>query len=211
MKNLATTNKKDFTILTNGEAFISQTAIAKLCGVGQNAISQFIKKTGDTLNLNKLNQLDAKSLELVIGYYAFESQRPSKIAQQNYRLLAQAGAKAFIYTQAGYQFNAVSREDLLQHTREAQRTWSDALKEVRLIEGKDTKSFHYSNENLMLNKIVLGERRSFSEDEMSERDIELLEEARTLNGALIKVNIIYKERKVRLQDWFNKLPLRGIH
>ena len=34
----------------NGEAFISQTAVAKLCGVNQNAISQHVEKTGDTLN-----------------------------------------------------------------------------------------------------------------------------------------------------------------
>lgn len=102
LNNLATKNTSDFTVLNNGDAFISQTKVAVLCGVGQNSISQFITKTRDTLQLNDNSQLGHNSLELVIGHYAFDSQRTNEITLGNYRMLAKAGAKAYIYHEAGY-------------------------------------------------------------------------------------------------------------
>lgn len=201
-KNLATTNKKDFTILKDGEAFISQTKIAELCGTDQSSISRFIKKSQHTLKLNKFNQLDSDSLELTIGYYAFESQRTNVIAQQNYRLLAKAGAKAYIYHQAGYQFDAKPREELLKNKRLAQHTWSDALKIHREKLGKTTKNFHYLNENKMLNRMLFNQPK-IEEKELNNDQIELLEEARVLNGSLIKIGMEYKHRKAHLQNWFN--------
>jgi len=93
MKNLATKNTNDFTITESGDAFISQTAVSKLCGVGQDAISKHIVKTGHMLNINSINQLGFESLELVIGHYAFDSQRTNDVALNSYRTLAKAGAK----------------------------------------------------------------------------------------------------------------------
>jgi len=107
MNNLATKNKNDFTVTENGDAFISQTAVAKLCGVGQNSISQYVEKTRDTLQTNSTSQLSHNSLELVIGHYAFDSQRTNDIARNNYRVLAKAGAKAYIYHESGYVMKAV--------------------------------------------------------------------------------------------------------
>ena len=77
--NLATKNTTDFRVLNNGKAYISQTKVAVLCGVSQHAISQFVTKTHDTLIVNEFSQLDAKSLELVIGHYAFDSQRTNDV------------------------------------------------------------------------------------------------------------------------------------
>ena len=68
--NLATKNTTDFTVLPTGEAFISQVALGILCGVSQQALSKHIITSGCTLNTNDINQLDAKSLELVVGHYA---------------------------------------------------------------------------------------------------------------------------------------------
>ena len=106
MRNLAQMNTEDFTVNENGEAFISQTKVAELCGVVPHAISQQVVKTRDTLKLNEINQLHYESLELMIGYYAFDSQRTNDIACSNYRILAKAGAKAYIYNQAGYVMEA---------------------------------------------------------------------------------------------------------
>lgn len=69
MKNLATKNNTDFSIFENGDAFISQTKVAELCGVEQPAISKYVEKTRNSLKLNEINQLDHTSLELVIGWY----------------------------------------------------------------------------------------------------------------------------------------------
>ena len=69
MQNLATKNNQDFTVTASGDAFISQTKVAELCGVGQDAISKFVSRTGHSLILNEINQLSYESLELVIGHY----------------------------------------------------------------------------------------------------------------------------------------------
>ena len=122
--NLATKNTTDFRVLNNGKAYISQTKVAVLCGVSQHAISQFVTKTHDTLIVNEFSQLDAKSLELVIGHYAFDSQRTNDVARTNYRLLAQAGAKAYIYHEAGYVISAKPKESALP------QTYIAALKEL---------------------------------------------------------------------------------
>mgnify|MGYP000491651605 CR=1 FL=1 len=46
LKNLATKNATDFNVLSNGEAFISQTKVAGLSGIGQDATSKYIPKAG---------------------------------------------------------------------------------------------------------------------------------------------------------------------
>ena len=86
---------------STGNGYVSQTKVAELCGVTPHAISQRIRKTRDSLFLNENNQLCEDSVELVIGYYAFEAQRTSKKALASYRMMAVAGIRAFIYSQAG--------------------------------------------------------------------------------------------------------------
>jgi predicted transcriptional regulator len=96
-----------------GEAYVSQTKLAEMCGVGQDTISKYITKTRHTLNLNEINQLREDSVELVIGYYAFDSQRPSTKALQTYRIMAKAGIRAYIYSQAGYELKAEKKDSEL--------------------------------------------------------------------------------------------------
>ena len=203
-KNLATANKRDFTILRDGEAYISQLKLAALCGVSQGNISQAISRGSSYVigaNLNDNNQLDYNSAFNVILHHAMSGKSP---AIATLGLIGSGGMKAYIYHEAGYQFDARPREDLLKNKRLAQHIWSDALQIQRRMDGKDTKPYHYSNENLMLNQVVLGERRSFQEDELVDLDVEKLEEARTLNGALIKLGVTYKERKESLLEWSEK-------
>ena len=97
----------DFTVdQTTGEAYISQTKLAELCGVTQHAISQYVSKTRDTLKLNEINQIHEDSVELVMSHYAIESQRPNETALKNYRVLAKAGIRAYLYHMAGYVMEA---------------------------------------------------------------------------------------------------------
>ena len=205
-KNLATTNKTDFTILVSGEAFISRNKTATLCGVTQSAISQRLISLYPNLESNQ--QLTADLLQQLITYYAFDAGRYcTKEAQQIAKALMTAGAKAYIYHQAGYQFDAKPRQELLKNKRLAQWTWSDSLKFQRESLGKKTSNFHYSNENLMINQVVLGERRAFTESEMSNAQVELVEKARTLNGSLIDCCMTFQERKIKLQEWFSNQPV----
>ena len=115
-------SKGDYTVADSGEAFISQTELARLCGTDQGSISRLIStyhnrkikqplegqcnKTQHTIIVNENNQLDIDSIELVIGHYAFESQRPTQQAMDSYRSMAKAGIKAYIYHEAGFELTA---------------------------------------------------------------------------------------------------------
>ena len=109
MTNLATCNTSDYTITPTGEAYISQVKLAELCGVSKQSISRFIGKLVNSTNINKfneigdnsadnletcllpkfnkLNQVRSDFVELVIGYYAFDSLRTNETALANYRIL----------------------------------------------------------------------------------------------------------------------------
>ena len=204
-KNLAVISKKDITIYADGSCFISQSELSNLCGVDQSTISKAISRKSSYVigaKLNEKNQLDYDSAFNVILYHAMNGKQP---AIQTLGLIGSKGMKVFIYDKAGYQFNAVPRSELLENKRLAQWTWSDSLKFQREKIGKKTSNFHYSNENLMLNQVVLGERRAFAEHEMTNKQIEILEKARTLNGSMIDLNLPFQDRKLKLIDWFNNL------
>lgn len=97
--NLATKNTNDFTVTGSGEAFISQSAISRLTGIPQQTLSDWIRKKSVDVNTNNINQLDAKSLQeiVIVG----SSKYPS--CQQFMCKLLEAGAKAYIYHEAGYE------------------------------------------------------------------------------------------------------------
>lgn len=70
MKNLATKNINDFTILTNGEAFISQRKAAELCGMANTTIQSFIKSRA--ANVDTKQGLTPDLLQKVVQYYAYK-------------------------------------------------------------------------------------------------------------------------------------------
>ena len=59
-------SNKDFTITANGEAFISQRKAAELIGMPKSTLHDWIHRSSGTLNLNEINQLDAKSFQLAV-------------------------------------------------------------------------------------------------------------------------------------------------
>ncbi|RLA17454.1 MAG: hypothetical protein DRQ62_14940 [Gammaproteobacteria bacterium] len=103
MENLARKNREDFTINENGDAFISQMAISRSTGIPQSTISDWIRKWSVGYNTNELNQLDAESLQKLVIFGS--SKYPSCLAFMG--TLLEAGAKAYIYHQAGYKLDAI--------------------------------------------------------------------------------------------------------
>lgn len=95
-----------FKIRAKADAFISQVKVAELCGVARSSLQDYIFRNSGTLELNEINQLSANSLEQAAAFYAFESRAKNSTALSSYRTLAKAGAKAYIYSQAGYVFSA---------------------------------------------------------------------------------------------------------
>ena len=99
--NLQTKNTNDFTVTENGDAFISQPKLASLINIAEGTVTSFISRSNEITNT--INGLNADSLETAVAYFAMESRVATKEAKQFYRVLAKAGAKAFIYNEAGYQ------------------------------------------------------------------------------------------------------------
>lgn len=106
MKNLATKNTTDFTVLENGQAFISQRKAAELCGVGQSTIRDFFHSN----NIDVNQGVSAENLEKPITHYARKGRAE---AVQTLILFAKAGAKAYIYHQAGYTLRAQTLPEVI--------------------------------------------------------------------------------------------------
>lgn len=92
-----------------------------------------------------------------------------------------------------------------------------ALKDARqTLKGKDTKSYHYSNEHNMIYRIVLGvsaaqyRRDNALPDAMNLRDdlhpatLKAIGELQQMNTALIKAGLEYQDRKERLTVYYDR-------
>ena len=111
MKNLATKNVTDFTITESGEAFISQRKVADLCGVSRSSVVHYLNDDYD------ISQgLTDKALSIVVQHYAIDSKAANDTARRTLASLAHAGAKAYIYHEAGYKINAEKIADVPQNS-----------------------------------------------------------------------------------------------
>jgi len=132
-KNLATINKDDFTITETGEAFISQRKLSSILGMNKNAINDWIRRKADLrqLNLNENKQLSAKALEMAGGYFAFDVDNPTEQAKEFYRTIAKAGAKAFIYHEAGYELSATKIPTPLEAAEQQLQKAADLVRVIK--------------------------------------------------------------------------------
>lgn len=114
-------------VLSDGRSYFSARGLASICGVAVSAILTQGKRWLEGDRSGKLAQmlvsrgLERKSLYVdivkegkpthaytddvavvILEYYAFESTPSSKQAQQNFRRLAQAGLRVFVYQALGY-------------------------------------------------------------------------------------------------------------
>jgi len=123
MENLATTNQNDFIVLENGEAYASQRVVAQMCGVSQQAISAFCLSN----NLDVKQGVSPKKLQLLVSNYA-QKGKPEAISSLG--IMAEAGAKAFIYHGAGLTIKTeikISPLDALQNTIDILRNQEKTL------------------------------------------------------------------------------------
>ena len=135
MKNLATKNTTDFTVLNNGEAFVSQRKLAALLNINAGTVTSYISRSHEITNT--INGLDSNSLECAVAYFAMESSAATPEAKELYRdvnaalnilrkghlalavgipalkgeedvnkKIGSAGIRVFNYHEAGYSFNA---------------------------------------------------------------------------------------------------------
>jgi hypothetical protein len=122
---------------TDGVSGMTVTALADFCGVDQPAISQMLNKIRDfdpiTKDLPKsLERFASKEWRLItndkqnslfvidelchaiLEYYAIDARKykGKQIAVNNYRTIAKAGLRVFIWSQTGYSPRSLSQEQL---------------------------------------------------------------------------------------------------
>ncbi|WP_024547061.1 hypothetical protein [Picosynechococcus sp. NKBG15041c] len=111
-----------FTIQATGESGMSQSGLARLCGVSRQAVNQLVNSVSTSSCPEFLKPLQNRSLTLsssydefknaqvlkdfvcarILEWYAFESQRPTKEAQQAFRKFATLGIRTWIQSITGW-------------------------------------------------------------------------------------------------------------
>lgn len=123
-------NGLEMGVLSDGTAYLSQKALSKLCGVANSSISEASSEWLTGKRTSKLarwlaeqgfsrDSLYTKTADqpsggtapyayqedvchLVLEYYAFMAPTTTEQAQKNFRTLARAGLRAFVYTAVGF-------------------------------------------------------------------------------------------------------------
>jgi len=126
-KNLATKNTTDFTVLDNGKAYISRNKAAVILGVSNQSLGTKLLVLVPNLQSNQ--PLIAEFLQLACTHYAFDAeQHCTGKAQQLAKQFMKAGAKAYIYHEAGYTLNAQPALPDFSNPAIAARAWVDKQK-----------------------------------------------------------------------------------
>lgn len=85
---------------------------------------------------------------------------------------------------------------------------TDITKLTRELEGKSTKTHHYTNEVRLVNYAVTGEFKKLDRENLDATELDLLGKLEARNAVLIARGMEYKERKVALEafvsDWRSK-------
>ena len=112
-----------FTVTATGESGMSQSGLARMCGVTQKAVDNLLDRLGTSTCPNFLKPLQGKDLRLstsvheyhnvtiikdsvcaiILEWYAFESQRPTEKARQAFRQFAAIGIRTWIQSLTGWQ------------------------------------------------------------------------------------------------------------
>lgn len=103
-QNLATINKEDFTVTKDGKAFISQTRLAILLAVNVSSISRYLSAQHPTYHVT--TGIDSGMLQSIAMHFAMFSKASNPAAKAFASKLMEAGAKAYIYHQAGFEMKA---------------------------------------------------------------------------------------------------------
>ena len=90
--------------LVTGEAFISQTKAAAELGIARSSLQKWLVK--EQVKYDVKQGLSSEILALAAGYYALDSAAATPEAKELLRKISQAGAKAWLYHEAGYAVSA---------------------------------------------------------------------------------------------------------
>ena len=103
---LQTQNSKEVTVNTStGEAYISQRKAAEKLGVALSSLQHFCR----SLNSDVKQGLSSEIFSLSVTHYALDSKAATQEAKELLRMISQAGAKAYLYHEAGYVLNTAPR------------------------------------------------------------------------------------------------------
>ena len=73
----------------------------------------------------------------------------------------------------------------------------------------EPKPYHYSNEALMINEIVFGDRSSGLRDTATEKQLDEISMLESYNAAYIDLGLDFQTRKARLAEIFQKKAIKG--
>lgn len=124
-ENLATKNVEDFTVLANGDAFISIRKLGDLIDVPKSTLHRYC----GTLKIDTGQGISYKHVSKVGQHYA---EQGNIAAIKFIGMLSEAGAKAFIYHYAGYKMQAVpgTFAEALQLAADQQRLIEEQQKQI---------------------------------------------------------------------------------
>lgn len=187
MKNLATTNENEVTIVSGSEVYLSQRKLAEMCGVSQDTIYNFFLSR----NIDVKQGVSSENAFLSVTYYAFESKAKNEVAKSTFKAVGSAGMTAFILTLGGYQLNAepvnqdlTRKLEATQYQLEAFKAQSErfkvesvyAEKERKVVENclaiKQMEVDELRVENLALRAVSAKAVRSSTKKSQAERDAE---------------------------------------
>ena len=82
---------------------------------------------------------------------------------------------------------------------------SKTLEEVRLLEGKETKFYHYANEAKLVNWTMTGKYQKIGRDTLNKNELSILINLESLNAILIGAKVDREDRKDRLQARYKEV------
>ena len=108
MKQLKTQNSKEIIVNTStGEAYISQRKAAEKLGITRPTLQSWIDRHPNNFDVKQ--GLSSEIFSLCIQHYALDSKAATQEAKELLRMISQAGAKAYLYHEAGYVLNTAPR------------------------------------------------------------------------------------------------------
>jgi len=97
-----------------------------------------------------------------------------------------------------------------QHAALEYKVMSSTLQEVRKLAGKDTKSFHFANESKLVNFAMTGVFKGINRNELSVKELQVLQSLEVRNAVLIGAGIDRDTRKKSLVDLYNEQTINRL-
>ena len=161
--------------LATGEAFISQRKAAIEIGIPRPTLQSWIDRHPDNYDVSQ--GLSSEIFSLAIQYYALDSKAATPEAKELLRKISQAGAKAYLYHEAGVTLNAVTQQP-------RPLTYIESL-ELLLASEKEKEALRI--EDLKKSAIITDKRNitNEGEDYFTTARIKELNPGKTLSGQLL--------------------------